>query len=494
MSDLLANLLSAAGAQAAAPAPATGQSNLLGALAAALGQGQQQPVVPQSTSLQSVLAQSVLASNPGVQSALLQALLQGGGGGGGVGGVAGAGSNAATEMKKEKGRGEKRDRSRSADRQLRAAGSNSEGEQRGLPGYIGDGGRLREDDDEKKLGNKIKQLGCGWQVEAGSFCPRAFRISLCTACHSEKYDRLRFCSVEDETVDLLIFCLTALPPDMKMIEFGTMVKGSIRAAVRRTHRNLMRNQPNRLQGLSGEFENVAMIAIRCGLPPTCLSPRLTSAYQQLRSRAALVTTLPDLGRAGHSEAPWPASAEPATPSPAKPPAANAKHKSKPQTPLAIANEAAVAEEKPKKRERKNKKAKKEKKQKKKEKKSKRSSSSEDASVAATPEPAKKKEGARSEDSDHDPLEASADSPVREVASTPKAGAVTWKIAPLDLSGCGFDKPNELADASDKKAEPDASDKKAESKADSEAQGSGKEDGKPEAGDDSDSSSSDAGSD
>ena len=93
-------------------------------------------------------------------------------------------------------------------------------------------------DDNKRLSNKIRQFGAVWDCGEQAGAPRAFRILLCTDCHSEKYDRLRLTQIEEKAIDLLVYVLTGLPPDLKMVDFGTMIKGEMRGAIRRTHQNL----------------------------------------------------------------------------------------------------------------------------------------------------------------------------------------------------------------------------------------------------------------
>ena len=47
--------------------------------------------------------------------------------------------------------------------------------------------------------------------------------------------------------------------------------------VRKAYHNLLKSAPNRLSGLSTEFDNCAVLALRNGLAITCLSPRLQQA-------------------------------------------------------------------------------------------------------------------------------------------------------------------------------------------------------------------------
>ena len=60
----------------------------------------------------------------------------------------------------------------------------------------------------------------------------------------------------------------------------------------------MGNNPNRLQGLSGLYDNIALVAMRCVLPASCLSPRLSAVVQMMRQSAALLPGCGD-GPLGH---------------------------------------------------------------------------------------------------------------------------------------------------------------------------------------------------
>ena len=67
--------------------------------------------------------------------------------------------------------------------------------------------------------------------------------------------------LEEEQIDLLVWNVAQLPPDMKVADFGTNIRGEIRKMVRRAHKNLLRNNPGRLSGMSYDFNNLATIAI-----------------------------------------------------------------------------------------------------------------------------------------------------------------------------------------------------------------------------------------
>ena len=85
----------------------------------------------------------------------------------------------------------------------------------------GDGGRRREADDEKKLSNKYKFLGMLWKHGEMAITPKPFRVSLCMACDSEKFQKVPLMLLQDEQVDLLCYNIGGIPPDMKVSDFGT---------------------------------------------------------------------------------------------------------------------------------------------------------------------------------------------------------------------------------------------------------------------------------
>ena len=174
-----------------------------------------------------------------------------------------------------------RSRSRSRDNQRRLGRENS-GEDRGT---IGDGGRLKFKDDVKKLSNKYRFLG-GEHLcdQAGLVTPRSFRMSCITSCDSERFDTLKVALLNEEQCDLLLYILTGLPPTMKMADFGTTCKGEIRAMIRRSHKNVLRSNPNRLNGLGTEHDNLCVIAVRLGYPTSLLTVQVQTLVHMMRAR------------------------------------------------------------------------------------------------------------------------------------------------------------------------------------------------------------------
>ena len=112
--------------------------------------------------------------------------------------------------------------------------------------------------------------------------PIAFRRSLVVSCDSERFDKLRIALLEEKAVDLLLYCITHIPPDMLVPSFGTTLKGEIRKMARTAYANCLRHRPSRLTGLSAEFDNCATIALRCGLPLQSLSPGLRQICSAMR--------------------------------------------------------------------------------------------------------------------------------------------------------------------------------------------------------------------
>ena len=81
---------------------------------------------------------------------------------------------------------------------------------------------------------------------------------------------------------------------MKVADFGTNIRGEIRKMVRRAHKNLLRNNPGRLSGMSYDFNNLATIAIQLGYPIGLLSPQLRGMVEAMSLRAHLPTTISSL--------------------------------------------------------------------------------------------------------------------------------------------------------------------------------------------------------
>ena len=191
--------------------------------------------------------------------------------------AAGRGSPSKGQHRTDKA--ERNSRSRSRSRSTRRLVRHSSSER-------GDGGRLLYVDDGKKLSNKYKQLGAAWitdpEMKPIECTPIAFRRSLVVSCDSERFDKLRIALLEEEAVDLLLYCITHIPPDMLVPSFGTTLKGEIRKMARKAYANCLRQSPSRLTGLSAEFDNCATIALRCGLPLQSLSPGLRQICSAMR--------------------------------------------------------------------------------------------------------------------------------------------------------------------------------------------------------------------
>ena len=149
-----------------------------------------------------------------------------------------------------------------------------------------DGGRIKEDDDNKKLSPKIKQLGQAWKVGPAA-APKQFRISLWVACDSERFEFLRLTQLSEEMIDLLIRNLAQLPCTMPMVDFGITIRGEIRHKVRRSHKQLLRQNPGRLSGMSLDYNNLATIAVQLGYPVQLLSDTLRNLVEAMCLRSTL---------------------------------------------------------------------------------------------------------------------------------------------------------------------------------------------------------------
>ena len=139
----------------------------------------------------------------------------------------------------------------------------------------GDGGRRREPDDDKKLSNKYKLLGMLWKHGEAAITPKPFRVSLCIACDSKKYQKVPLMLLQDEQVDLLCYNIGGIPPRYEgvglwddterrdQIPFQADAQGfapAVAGAARRHECLLRQSRHYRFEGRSGLGEVVTELA------------------------------------------------------------------------------------------------------------------------------------------------------------------------------------------------------------------------------------------
>ena len=139
-------------------------------------------------------------------------------------------------------------------------------------------------DDAKKLSTAYKALGMAWKYGTARVATKKFRATLCAACNCSEYPMLKTSSMEDEWVDLLLFCIAGVLPSVKVCDLGADTKGEARLAVRMQYMNKLRRNRSRLDALAEEFDNLPAIALRCGYPPELFSPQLRQMYESSRGR------------------------------------------------------------------------------------------------------------------------------------------------------------------------------------------------------------------
>ena len=92
--------------------------------------------------------------------------------------------------------------------------------------------------------------------------PKRFRASLCAACDPDEYPMVRITQLDDEMVDLLLFILSGVLPNTRIVDLGVETKGQARAAVRSQYMVKMKKNQSRLNIMSEELDNLPMVALR----------------------------------------------------------------------------------------------------------------------------------------------------------------------------------------------------------------------------------------
>ena len=113
---------------------------------------------------------------------------------------------------------------------------------------------------------------------------------------------VRLAQTDDESCDLLLYCLSGVLPNVSPRDFGVLTKGEFRDSIRQQYMDRRRRNMSRLNCLSEELDNIPMAAVRLGYPPELLSPRLKQMLEYLRNSAQMSREVgfvpPNMGHQG----------------------------------------------------------------------------------------------------------------------------------------------------------------------------------------------------
>ena len=122
-------------------------------------------------------------------------------------------------------------------------------------------------DDDKKLSTAYKSIGLSWKWGEKRVATKKFRCRLCAGCNSSEFAMLKVSQIDDEYVDILVYCLARVLPSSKICDLGCTTKGDARQAVRTQYMLKLRKNRSRLDVLAEEFDNLPMVGLRLGYPP-----------------------------------------------------------------------------------------------------------------------------------------------------------------------------------------------------------------------------------
>lgn len=144
-------------------------------------------------------------------------------------------------------------------------------------------GRQSFADDSRKLSTTYRSLGMLHVMGEKRCTPKRFRCSLCSSCDAEEYPMVKVSQLDDEHVDLLVFCLSGVLPNTRVVDLGVTYKGEARDAIRAQFQVKLKKNQSRLNIMSEELDNLPMVALRLGYPAALFSPQLGAAYSKMRS-------------------------------------------------------------------------------------------------------------------------------------------------------------------------------------------------------------------
>ena len=152
---------------------------------------------------------------------------------------------------------------------------------------------------------------------------------------------VRVIPLDEVRTDAAIYVLTGLLPTLKMSEFATgMTKGEIRDSFREIYQHRLARQPNRVEGLSEDMDNIITMALKQGYPFNLLPQTLAVAYAGW-SRASSELAAQEIQRQGFNMGLAGGSAHAAGPTTSSAPAPSMGH-STPKSRHAIADRPVVS--------------------------------------------------------------------------------------------------------------------------------------------------------
>ena len=110
--------------------------------------------------------------------------------------------------------------------------------------------------------------------------PRKFRQSLLAACDPLEWSMARTSQFTEDQIDQLLYALSSVRPDTRVQDFGAATKGELRDQILAQHQRVLRQNPQRLQMLAEDLENLPQLVLRLGYPPDLFSPGLYLKYQE----------------------------------------------------------------------------------------------------------------------------------------------------------------------------------------------------------------------
>ena len=138
-------------------------------------------------------------------------------------------------------------------------------------------------DDCKRMGTGWKASGLVWLHGAGRVTPKRFRCSLVSCCNSNHYPMIKLAHLNEEQVDMMCYVVFGLLPDSKAQDWGCDTKRNIMTAARQQYITRLQKNASRLDALSEEWDNLAMIAMRIGYPEQLLSPDMKSKWLHIKN-------------------------------------------------------------------------------------------------------------------------------------------------------------------------------------------------------------------
>ena len=143
-------------------------------------------------------------------------------------------------------------------------------------GKFSETGRLREDDDNKKISSAYKFLGAIHLAGHGQSktCPKSFRASCITSCDHVEFPRFKVNVLDEVRADCVVYMACGLLPTTKVKDLGSLLKGNVRESFREIYIHRRDRGVSRTAGISEDCENVIQLALRAGYPSDLLPPEV----------------------------------------------------------------------------------------------------------------------------------------------------------------------------------------------------------------------------